>query len=478
MKVMGYEGLRSRMMNADDGDTVSIRGIWTEEANKEAEELMKKKTAHLTISGGNCRVVSNEVLTSFYLLTKDGNGKFIGSILNDEYLSMQPDEFTKSKIIRMFADTGSADDKKHAIHKSLHNPFDKIKVPKDFFYKGSSEMNMNLGRFLFNHFVLNGADIIEISGICNDVLDKKGLERLDNLIGKLFLESKITSDQFASYIDRRDTLGYWLISILNTSISLKMAQPLKEIEKMKAELIEKNKEKLDDHDIDTMNMIETKLVDKAKELLKDDSGMEQYNSGELNFSNNYKCNAIMKGPVKNKLLDRFDFVDSSYMDGMEIKDLDIHANSILAGQYPASIGTKKAGYLGKKLMALLQMVELDEKGTDCGTKRLIPITITEKNKSGLLYSYIQDGNNLIMLDDKNIKDYIGKRMLFRSPMSCIGEKLCNKCAGELLYMLGAKEAGLWSVQLSHSMLNLALKAKHDISVNLYHIDPNKVEEVI
>ena len=439
---------------------------------------MKKKTAHLTISGGNCRVVGNEVLTAFYLLTKDGNGVNVNEQLGYEYLRLLPDDFTRSKIMQMFADTGSGFSGEVKIHKALHNTFDKIKIQRHYFFKDSAEYNMNIGRFLFNHYVLNGAGIIEATGVQNVLLDKKGIEKLDDLVGKLFLEDKINSSQFCKYIDRRDNLGYWLISMLNTSISLKMAKPLKEIEDMKKELIEKNREKLEEHDLDTMNMIENKLVDKARELLKDDSGMNQYESGELNFSNNYKCNAIMKGPVKNKLMDRFDFVDSSYMDGMEVKDLDIHANSILAGQYPASVGTRKAGYLGKKLLALLQMVELDEKGSDCGTKRLIPITITEKNKNQLMYSYIQDGNNMIMLDESNIKNYIGKRMMFRSPMSCIGDKLCNKCAGELLYMLGAKNAGLWSVQLSHSMLNLALKAKHDTSVNLYHIDPNIAEENI
>ena len=467
-------------MSQDDGDMCTIKGIWTEEANIEAEELMAKKTAHLTIRGENSRVIGNEVLTAFYLLTKNSSDKdgTVNDLLTEEYLSIDPNGYTRDKITKMIADSCNMETGKVNVRKSLHNTTDKFNIPKDFFYPGSKEYRTTIGRFLFNHYILNGAGIIEQMGFVDSVVDKNTLGALDTKVAKLYLEDIITRDQFVKYIDRRDNLGYWLIGMIGKFVTTTIAKPHKEVIKLKEKLMKDYKEELENHNIDAMNHIEIELVKKAKEVLKDDPGMEQYNSGELNFGNNYKVNNIMKGPVKNKLLDRFDFIDTSFTDGIKAEDLDIHANSILSGQYPASIGTEKSGYLGKKLLALLQMIELDEVGSDCGTKRLIPILITDKNKSALYYSYLQDGNDTIMLSDKNISNYIGKRMLFRSPMSCIGEKLCNKCAGELLYMLGAKQAGMWSVQLSHDMLNLALKAKHDSSVNLYHIDIDKIEEEI
>jgi hypothetical protein len=167
------------------------------------------------------------------------------------------------------------------------------------------------------------------------------------------------------------------------------------------------------------------------------------------------------------------------MDGIDIKDIPAHANSILASQYPASIATADSGYMGKNLLALLQMSELDEYGTDCGTKKLIPTKITKTNKSSMLYTWIDDGNGkLIMLTKDNINKYIGKYVKMRSPMTCTNQKICSKCAGNLFHMLGVKHAGLYAVQISYSALNLGLKAKHDSVVSLFTIDPDNIIEDI
>jgi hypothetical protein len=256
-----------------------------------------------------------------------------------------------------------------------------------------------------------------------------------------------------------------------------MLKPLPEVEKRKAELIEKNKDALAAGNIDVMTQISDELVAYAKELLEDDPGMDLYLSGDLDFGNNYKNNAIVKGAVANKITGEFDFIGTSFMDGMDPKDIPAHANSILASQYPASIATADAGYLGKKLLALLQMMEIDEPGTDCGTKHLIPVKITKGNKKMMVYSWIDNGaGQLMMLDDNNINQYIGKTVMMRSPMTCTSEKICSKCAGQLFYMLGAKNAGLFATQISHADLNLALKAKHNSLINLFTLDPNTLIE--
>ena len=79
------------------------------------------------------------------------------------------------------------------------------------------------------------------------------------------------------------------------------------------------------------------------------------------------------------------------------------------------LATKDAGYMGKKLLSLLQMMEVDEPDTDCGTKNLIPITINKKNKSDIVYTYIDNGSGqLVMLTHDNIDSYIGKKVMMRS----------------------------------------------------------------
>lgn len=469
-------------MGADyDGDQVSVRGIWTDEANLEAEEIMNNKLYALTISGSNAKVVSREVFNSFYELTKIGNAqKTLSPAYQEKYLNMSPGEITRSFLADIFADTvnNSAGKNNVSKRKSLHNTWDRMTVPANYFYDGHDKIDTTVGRFFANKFVLEGSGTIAQIGYVNDVLNKGSLSDLDNAIGNLYMENNINKNNFNSYLDHRDTMGYWLNGMLAHTISQRMLKPLPEIEKKKAELCKKYEKELASGDLDVMTQISDELVAYAKEILKDDPGMDLYTSGDLDFGNNYRNNAILKGAVQNQITGEFDFISSSFMGGIEIKDVPAHANSILSAQYPASIATKDAGYMGKKLLALLQMMEVDEPGTDCGTKNLIPIKVTKRNKKDLVYTYIEDGGQLQMLTSENVGSYVGKTVKMRSPMSCKNDKICSKCAGELFYLLSATHAGLFSIQISHAALNLGLKAKHNSSIELYTLDPDDIIEDI
>lgn len=467
-------------MGADyDGDQVSVRGIWSDEANLEAEQIMKSKMAVLNITGTNSKVVAKELNSSIYELTKEGptSAKPVKPADVEYLLNVKPNDITLSYLTSIFADTVDSSGKNVAgKRKSKYNTWDTITIPANQLYQGQSEIHTTIGRFIFNKFILLGSGIIEVSKYHNEVLNKGKLGDLDNAIGRFLMDDLITHEQFNSYIDHRDTLGYWLNGMLAHTMSEKMLKPLPEIEKKKAELCKKYEKELAAGDIDVMTKISDELCAYAKELLKGDPGMDMYDSGELDFSNNYKNNCIIKGAVMNNITKEFDFIDTSFMDGINIKDIPAHANSILASQYPASIATADSGYKGKKILALLQMMDVDEEGTDCGTKQLIPVTVTNANHKDLVYSYIQEGDGLIMLDFDNIKSYIGKTVMMRSPMTCINPVICSKCAGALFYKLGIKHAGLYATQLTHSELNLALKAKHCSIIELYTMDPNRLIE--
>lgn len=52
---------------------VSVKGIFTQEANVEAMEIIKSKQHILNISGGNMRTSSNEAIQTLYALTRFNN---------------------------------------------------------------------------------------------------------------------------------------------------------------------------------------------------------------------------------------------------------------------------------------------------------------------------------------------------------------------------------------------------------------------
>jgi len=442
---------------------------------------MNKKISGLNINGTNGKFVIVDTFDSSYELTKiDDKIKAVDTSKEDvdRLLNTEPDDITRSMLVEFFAATVDITNGRNANRKeSKYKPWSKFIVPANYFYDGQPKIESTIGRFIFNKFVLQGSGTIQIRKYMNETVGSK-IRELDDLIGKYLMNDDITKSQFDDYINHRDTLVFWLIGILSHTISEKMSKPLPGMEAKKKELWKKYGERINNHDLDAMVSMVNELIDYAKKELEGDPGMNQYLSGNLNFGNNYRNNAIMRGPVMNKIDDRFDFVDSSLMTGSEIKDIPSQYASILASQYPMSIAVRQSGYIGKKLLALLQMMQVDEPGTDCGTKRTVPITVNKTNKKVLLYSYIKEGSQLKLLTSENIDSYIGKTVEMRSPMTCLNDKICNKCAGELFNKLNIQMAGLFSIQLSYTSLNLGMKAKHDSSINLITIDPDTLVEDI
>ena len=54
-----------------DGDKLFLRGVFTQEANQEAEEIINSKKYLLDGSGNSNRETGNEFIQSMYTLTKE-----------------------------------------------------------------------------------------------------------------------------------------------------------------------------------------------------------------------------------------------------------------------------------------------------------------------------------------------------------------------------------------------------------------------
>ena len=53
-----------------DGDQISVKGCFTQEANKEAEELINSKAHILNVNGANVRSTERESIQTLYMFTK------------------------------------------------------------------------------------------------------------------------------------------------------------------------------------------------------------------------------------------------------------------------------------------------------------------------------------------------------------------------------------------------------------------------
>ena len=267
--------------------------------------------------------------------------------------------------------------------------------------------------------------------------------------------------------------------MITGTISLGTLKPNPKVEAKKEELLKKYEKEVAAGDKVIIKQIENELVDYAREVLKDDDmGMMVYNSGQINFANNYKNNFIAKGMIYDAIDKKYKFVKSSLSDGINVEEIPNMTNGTVHIEYTKTIKIADSGYMGKRLMALLQMMQAGEPGSDCGSKNYIPISVTKRNKFDMLQTYIKgDKDELVLLTPENIDNYVGKIVLARSPMACLSpDKICNKCLGEFFYKMEIENLGTWASTINYRFLTYNLKLKHDATIKLTELNPDNIIE--
>jgi hypothetical protein len=365
-------------------------------------------------------------------------------------------------------------------NKYVPAPFDPttpIKLSKAQYKYVKGDIVTDLGTLVFNRYLLEKYGLIEHTGYWNQVINDKGLGKLDTTINNLCLEDKITTKDLGNYIDARDRLGFWCASFLGCSVTPGLIQPMYDVRKRKAELFKQYADELNSDNpvtqVKRANAIENELLGMVKNNMQQDPGWDMYASGVNNFNNNYKTINVMRGAVFNNVTKKYDVVESSLMEGVKKKDITAFANSVVAGAYPSAVGTADAGYMAKIILALLQSAKINpDPQSNCGTTQTIPVTITGKYKQYFLYRYVQKNGKPFLTTLDNIDSFVGQTVQMYSPQCCLHDQICAKCSGQLFRKLGVSDIGMLTTQITQKLLNLKLKSKHDLSQNAGDI-PNK-----
>lgn len=385
-------------------------------------------------------------------------------------LSLRPEDITYELGMSLFADHVRKVDGKVVEEKSRFEPTDYFQL-KAGEYINKTDIETTVGSFIFNKFIIEPL-FAEYIDFVNWELTDGGLGKLEGVLSELLLEDKIDTTMFGDYLDRVQWLGMQFHEPLAASFTMRGLKPLDSVIKRRDELIEENKEALEKGDIMTMSAIEKELVDLAKKEIGDDPSMDLYYSGARgSIPNNYKQLSIVKGPVFNKTIGKYQFIKKSFFEGIDKEDLSAAATNVVNGQYPKSCGTAISGYKAKQVSSLGQAVILRKDVQDCGTKGYVEIVIPPSMKSKFLYRYVIDGGKLVMLDNSNIDNYVGKKVKLRSIMYCgCDSGVCMTCAGRLFEKLQIDAIGLTTSTLTGALLNLKMKAFHDSSVKVNAID--------
>lgn len=445
-----------------DGDQVTIKILWSEEANKEAEEFIYSKQNILNTNGmSNRRTIESEAVQTFYVMTKEprNDQKIVSDFVVQEIIKKPISQMD----YKWFGDILAQTYVNGKIIPAKYNCYDKVILKKSMYKYIDKDIETTLGRLLFNRYVIESCNLFNVVKYINEPVTSKRLGKLENELSEAFLEDKIDGHQFIEYLSRRDFLGLKLNAMLTTSYSEIMMTTPKKVQELKKKLIKEHATELDNGDINVADKIEKTLLKAAKDEIKDDPANDLFDSGARgSFNNNYKLTNIMRGAVYNRIKDRYEILTTCLNDGISIKDSSGMANALVEGQYPKSCATCETGYLQKELIQLMQTEMVDKKGTDCHSKRPIIVKLTESNISGFLFRYIIENGKYVLLTKENIPKYINKTVSMRSPLSCINKGVvCNICVGELPYRMNMLNAGMSASLIGTRLTALNMKGFHD-----------------
>ena len=200
-------------------------------------------------------------------------------------LSTDISNIGKAFIEEMFA--AYHDKETNMYHPAPFDPTTPIKLNKSLYQWCKGEIISDLGTLVFNRYLLEKYNLIQHTGYWNQIIDNKGLGKLNVAINNLCLEDKITTTDLGNYIDARDRLGFWCASFLGCSITPGLIQPMNDVKKRKDELFKQYQGQLNSDNpvtqIKASSAIENELLGMVKNNMKQDPGWDMYASGVNNF---------------------------------------------------------------------------------------------------------------------------------------------------------------------------------------------------
>lgn len=353
-----------------------------------------------------------------------------------------------------------------------YNTYDILEVPPKTYHNNKNKFVTTIGSWFFNKSCIETPGIFDELGYINKPISKGVCGDLFDKLSLAIAEDRVTVPQFKKFIMCLQKFMNYSTVICTTS-SEDMLKISKTIEPKKKELLKKYDKELKAGDSFAMKKIEDELLAYCEEKLKDDPAWDNIAAGAgADLGNNFKNMYVIKGAQKNPDPTKgYNLITSCYSEGISKEDYSAMANSLAAGPYARARKTAIWGYEEKKFLNAFQHVTLGPKGSDCGTKRTIEVTLDKKMMKMCMYNYIvESGGKLVRLDSTTMDKYKGKKVKMRFSSLCKNEHICNKCAGDLFYILGVNNIGTATPQLASVVKNIMMKSFHDSTEKFVQMD--------
>ena len=251
-------------------------------------------------------------------------------------LSLTPSDITKTLILDLFSDRSEKVNGKMKVIPAKMNPNDTFYLEKGEYFNKEKVLT-NCGLFIINKLLVE-RDFIDVLGYLNNPINNKELKRIEGVLSDALTDDVITTEQYGVFLNRVQWFALGLNSAFASSFTMGTIKPNKQVTDFRDKVVEKNKAKLDAGDVITAAKTESEVLTKARDTLKGDPGMALYDSGARgSFDNAYKNNSVIRGPVYNPSIDKWEFVNKSFVEGLDKKDIAVMANTIVTSELPKRI---------------------------------------------------------------------------------------------------------------------------------------------
>lgn len=246
------------------------------------------------------------------------------------------------------------------------------------------------------------------------------------------------------------------------------------IKEFKAQLNRKYEGKLTDPV--QMAAYEAELKKFDDEFMKDDPTYGKFTSGKVANISRKKLFLTVGSETGFKETAEIIPVTNSLQEGWPTDPVEYTSmmNGIRTGSYARGAETVNGGVAMKYMLRAANNFKI--KSEDCGSKLGIRRLYTKANASSLVGRTLIDSGKQILVENENqLGNYLGKVLTVRSPMYCKmeGDTLCKVCTGE---KLGRYETGLTIplTEISSILLAASMAKMHTSGLSSAEMDLSEI----
>ncbi len=319
------------------------------------------------------------------------------------------------------------------------------------------QQQTTVGRVIFNKSLPAGYPFV------NEAVTKKVFS---NILDTVF--RKYSQAQFRTTCDDLHKLGCEYYTFCAPTFSMDDLEIPPQLHKLKAELAKLTKDDATEAQ---------KIIDQMERVLEDymvKKGLSVgvfTEAGATKGIGNMRQILVCKGLIADVEGNVLDPITAAYADGTTAKEFFSMGPGNRKGIVNRVINTATTGYLARQLIYALQSVEVQTIKRDCGTKRLLSLTITEDIVDRLEGRWVLDTSGKFRKFDP--KKDIRTTVQLRSPILCTSKALCPTCYGELAYRNTSPYVGITAAQIigerSTQMIMKAFHAGGAVSVDILNL---------